>query len=126
MSGRISWTISNFAWVFFFLSSLLRWLLRFLAQSLSARPISLCSSEKDAIASLPSEVNGTLVDATWTRMIAGPKGMPLPPLCSSPYLLQSISEMAFVIAHAPCWYSSGTRFANLRIWTWLSDGMSPP
>ena len=103
MSGRISCTISNLAWVFFFLSSLLRWLLRFLAHSLSASPISLCSSGKEAMASLPSEVNGTLVEATWTRMMAGPKGMPLPPLCSSPYLLQSISDIALVMAHAPCW-----------------------
>ena len=78
------------------------------------------------MASLPSDVNGTLVDATWTRMIAGPKGMPFPPRCSSPYLRQSISEMALVMAHAPCWYSRGTRLANLRIWTCPSEGMSPP
>ena len=126
MSGRISWTISNLAWVFFFLSSLLRWDFRFLAHSLRASPISLWSSGNEAMASLPSDVNGTFVDATWTRMMAGPKGMPLPPLCSRPYLLQSISEMALVMAQAPCWYSSGTRLANLRIWTWLSEGMSPP
>ncbi len=103
MSGRISWTISNLAWVFFFLSILFRWLLRFLAHSLSASPISLCSSGKEATASFPSEVNGTFVDATWTRMIAGPNGMPFPPLCSRPYLLQSMSEIALVMAHAPCW-----------------------
>ena len=114
------------AWVFFFLSSLLRWDFRFLAHSLRASPISLWSSGNEAMASLPSDVNGTLVDATWTRMMAGPKGMPLPPLCSRPYLLQSISEMALVMAQAPCWYSSGTRLANLRICTWLSEGMSPP
>ena len=105
---------------------MLRWDFRFLAQSLSARPISLCSSGNDAMASLPSDVNGTFVDATWTRMMAGPNGMPLPPLCSRPYLLQSISEMAFVMAHAPCWYRSGTRLANLSIWTCPSEGMSPP
>ena len=55
-----------------------------------------------ATASFPSDVNGTLVEAMWTMMMAGPYGMPFPPLCSSPYLLQSSSEIAFVIAQAPC------------------------
>ena len=55
------------------------------------------------MASLPSDVNGTLVDATCTRMIAGPKGMPFPPRCSSPYLRQSMSDIALVMAQAPCW-----------------------
>src|SRR5208337_5234671 len=31
-----------------------------------------------------------------------------------------------VIAHAPCWYMSGTRFANLRIIAFPSDWSLPP
>ncbi len=72
ISGRISWTISNLAWVFFLRSILFRWLLRFLAHSLSARPISVVISGRLATASLPSEVNGTCVEAPCTRVIAGP------------------------------------------------------
>ena len=103
ISGRISCTISNLARVFFLFSSLLRWLFRFLAHSLRARLISLEISSKSATASFPSEVKGTLVDAMWTSIIAGPNGIPFPPLCSSPYLLQSMLDTALVMAQAPGW-----------------------
>ncbi len=46
--------------------------------------ISRSISGSSAIASFASLVNGILVDATWTRMRAGPLGNPDPPFWSSP------------------------------------------
>jgi len=103
MSGNISWTISNFTRVLLFVSFLLRCVFRDRPQILSASSISAWISGIVAMASLASEVKGTLVDATCTRIIAGPNGMPEPPRCSSPYRLQSTLSTALVMAHAPCW-----------------------
>jgi len=84
MRGMMTCTISNLDRVLVFLSFLLRWVLRLLPQAFNAREISSWMMGTEAMASLASEVKGILVEATWTSMIAGPKGMPEPPLCSSP------------------------------------------
>ena len=59
-------------------------------------------------------------------MAAGPFGTPLAPGWSRPYCRQSTLSIALVSKQPPCWYISGTRFANRRISTGLSAGMLPP
>lgn len=76
-----------------------------------------------AIASLLSLVKGTLVEATWTRIRTGPMGRPCWEMV---YDFQLTFATHSVIAHAPCWYMRGTRFANLRIIAFPSGWSLPP
>src|SRR2546428_12331186 len=124
--GRISWTISNFSFVFSRWAFFVRCVLRRRPHSFSARSSPVMVSSTVATASLASDVNGTLVEQTWTRTIAGPNGRPEPPRCSRPYRRQSTLATAWVRAHPPAWYISGTRFANRRTSTGWSGGRSPP
>ena len=126
MAGMISFTSSNFSWtftIFFFFSRCLR----------RPRPISNMAFRTSSItslfsarASLASEVNWTFVLARWTRMAAGPFGTPRPPAWSIPYCRQSTDSMAFVSKQPPCWYISGTRFANRSTSTGLSAAIPSP
>ena len=61
-----------------------RWVRRWRAATWRARVSSRSISGSSATASFASLVNGTFVDARWTRITAGPTGIPEPPFCSRP------------------------------------------
>jgi len=77
--GRIFWMIANFSLAKSRRLFLERWARRCRAAAWRASVISRSTSGSSATASFASLVNGTLVDATWTRTRAGPTGTPVPP-----------------------------------------------
>src|SRR5439155_1239231 len=77
--GRMSWTISNFSFVFARWAFFVRCVLRRRPASFSARSSSVMISSAVATASFDSDVYGTFVEQRCTRTIAGPNGRPCPP-----------------------------------------------
>src|SRR5437879_11997052 len=73
--GKISWTISNFSFVFARWVFFVRWVLSRRPHSFKARSSSVVISSIGATASFASEAHGIFVEQRWTRMMAGPQGV---------------------------------------------------
>src|SRR3989441_10036454 len=71
--GRMSWTISNFSFVFARWVFFVRWVLSRRPHSFKARSSSVVMSSVAATASFASEANGFFVEQRCARMMGGPQ-----------------------------------------------------
>src|SRR5947208_16754870 len=73
--GRMSWTISNFSFVFARWVFFVRWVFSRRPYSFKARSCSVVMSSIGATDSFVSEGNEIFVEQSWTSMMTGLKGI---------------------------------------------------